>query len=210
MFVKCTLIWIWQCNQGPNWTVKLNSAVEHHLTILCQGWGEKRFGGGRVGERKEKKKKEKSCRSIYLSPWPSVLVIGRLWLDHTGLGPGVGVGECVSAPEEWGPQNGWWKMESLSLHFLQSYKGWEAAGGSSLSVMLQCTFSGYNKAEAARRREKSQTGCCSLHINQMGATTESQGSIIWAGKGHLKLSLLHSEGNLWGPASALGKDNDCL
>lgn len=69
--------------------------------------GGKKVWWGEGGRKKRKKKKEKSCRSIYLSPWPSVLVIGRLWLDHTGLGPGVGVGECVSAPEEWGPQNGW-------------------------------------------------------------------------------------------------------
>lgn len=30
MFVIRTLIWIWQYNQQPNWTVKLNSVVEHH------------------------------------------------------------------------------------------------------------------------------------------------------------------------------------
>lgn len=36
--------------------MKLNSAVEHNLTILCQGWGEKNLGEGRVGERREGKK----------------------------------------------------------------------------------------------------------------------------------------------------------
>lgn len=30
MLVKRTLIWVWQGNQQPNSTVKLNSAVEHH------------------------------------------------------------------------------------------------------------------------------------------------------------------------------------
>lgn len=29
MLVKCALIWVWQGNQQPNSTVKLNSAVEH-------------------------------------------------------------------------------------------------------------------------------------------------------------------------------------
>lgn len=47
--------------------MKLNSAVEHHLTILCQGWGKK----GSVGDGREKEKKEKKK---ILRQHPSVTV----------------------------------------------------------------------------------------------------------------------------------------
>lgn len=39
--------------------MKLNSAVEHHLTILCQGWGKNKglVGGGWEKEKEKKKRK---------------------------------------------------------------------------------------------------------------------------------------------------------
>lgn len=143
MFIQCTLIWIWQCNQGPNWTVKLNSAVEHHLTILCQGW-KKSLCGGRVGKRK-------GGKTIVLQ---HLFVTEAFWagdreamLDCAGLGRGCvrahGLSPC--------PQNGDGTMfwEGWRVFFATSHRA-IGIGGSwfqCLAVMLQYTFSEYNKAE---------------------------------------------------------------
>lgn len=171
MLVKCTLIWIWKCNQRPNWTVKLNSAIEHHLTILCQGWEKRLDGGGQEKENQE----QNSCCSIYLSPWPSVLVTGRPRLDHAGLGVCVcvcvrGVSLCPPNGDCGMFSEGWRGFLSTS----RSYPGGEAAGSSAWVWCSNAPFlSTIKPRDYSSRKWKSQTGCCLLYINQMRDNSES-------------------------------------
>jgi hypothetical protein len=81
--------------------VKLNSAVEHHLTILCQGWKKKVEGG-----RKNRRGKKIMLQYPFVTRSPCTdireAVAGCGWLVLEG---GVCNGWAVHLSYRMGPRN---------------------------------------------------------------------------------------------------------
>lgn len=193
MLVKCTLIWIWQCNQGPNWTVKLNSAVEHHLTILCQGW-KKKIEGGRKNRRKKNHAAAFLCHQD-LVHWHQgdcgwMVRDGRVWDG------------CVVHLS--------YRMvtEECSMKDGDYREGRQLLPGLSCDAPIHLFGTQWNKEIAHHKKGKRQTGCCLLYINQSGIKENHSPLLSEHGKYILNFPDLTERQMLTGPALALERENE--